>query len=329
MTPEQRLALAEDQDAEALEFELEAEKAVTGAYVAAAATAVAGMLAAGAALQAGQIGVSVLRDILHRLIGTQRARPPMAPALTVWVFDGITLGRAQGFQAAGKKWRPLDGASIPDPDLRSAPADMDRTTQAILDEADRLADDLDLAEESNVLTVASKVTSSGKQAEGATRWAANRAINAGISDAARRMGMDLLWAAERNACLKCLAYSGLTVKPGEVFPVGLTLGTGKSTLGGIPYPPLHRYCRCRVRPYAGPDATQKGTDEASGLQREANRTVARGWSDYASQPERLRAVDLLLKRGFMLPKTVLARAERDLRRGTFSQRQRPRTTLSA
>lgn len=321
--------LEETQDAEALAYELAAEEAVTGQYVAAATVAVSAMLASGAALAAGTITVDVLREVFHRLIQGMRSRPPMAPALTLEVHRGITLGRAQGFEAMRRRWLPPDGASIPDPDLRDAPAALDRQTQLILDEADRLADLLDLAEEANQLTVSSKVTSSGKQAQGSTRWAANRAVNAGISDAARRHGMRLLWRAERNACLKCFAYSGLAVSPGADFPVGLTFGTGRSTLGGVPYPPLHRYCRCRVDPYAGPDATPGGADEASGLVREANRSVARGWSDFASLPERLRAVDLLFARGAKLPKTVLQRAAADRRRGSFSQRHRPRTNLNA
>ena len=57
--------------------------------------------------------------------------------------------------------------------------------------------------------------------------------------------------------------------------------------------------------------------------------MARGWSDYASLPERLRAVDLLFQRGALLPKTVLQRAAADRRRGSFSQRHRPRTNLNA
>lgn len=321
-------SLADQQDQEALAYELAAEKAVTQGYVAAASVAVAGILAVGSGLTLGLLTVGVARDAVHRLIGT--LVPNMRPELTRQGRKGLTLGRAQGFQAMGirPKWKAVRDVP-PGPELVRVVAGIDQATQAILDEADRLADLLDLAEESNVLTVASKVTKSGKNAEGTTRWVANNAVNQGISDAAATSGHRLLWAAERNACLKCLAYSGLVVSPGELFPVGLTLGTGRSTLGGIPYPPLHRYCRCRVRPYAGPDASPFGEDEASGLKREADRTVARGWSDYASLPERLRAVDLLLARGAALPKTVLARAARDARRGSFSQRHRPRTNLNA
>lgn len=322
----QPATLADQQDQEALAYELAAEKAVTGAYTTELAAIVASILAASALVAAGLITGQAVTSLVHRLL--RPVRPAMRVPLEREVEKGIRLGQAQGWALISRKPQPrIQGTT--DPELVDAVDGIDRNARAVLDEADRLADLLDLAEESNVLTVTSKVTSSGKGAEGTTRWSANRAVNQGIADAAARAGMRLLWAAERNACLKCLAYSGLAVAVGKDFPVGLTLGTGKSTLGGVPYPPLHRYCRCRVRPYAGPDATQKGADEASGLQREAMRTVARGWSDYASLPERLRAVDLLLKRGFQLPKSVLARADRDRKRGSFSQRHRPRTTLNA
>lgn len=315
--------LAEAQDAEALAYELEAEEVVTGGYAATVAASVASILAGSAAVVAGQLTVDLLQDLVHQLVS--RITPSMGDALGEQIVKGVVLGRNQGWELLRRRPRPLPQEL--DQELWNAIENIDPAAQAILDEADRLADALDLAEEDNVIQVTAKLTSSTKNTQGQTRWATNRAVNQGISDTAKASGVRLLWASERNACLKCLAYSGLAVTPPGVFPAGLTLGTGKSTLGAIPYPPLHRYCRCRVRPYAGPDATEKGTDEASGLQREAMRTVARGWSDYASQPERLRAVDLLLQRGFQLPKTVLARAARDLKRGRFNQRHKPLTTL--
>lgn len=316
--------LAEAQDQQALAYELEAEEAATAEFVAALTAAVATILAAAALVAAGTIAVSVLQEVIHRTLGS--IHPSMRGTLALAVRRGISLGREQG-----AAWVDVEVPFTPEVDatLVDAVNRIDPDAQAVLDEALRLADTLDLTQEDNVLTVTAKATSAGKGAQGQTRWASVRAVNQGISDAARAAGVRLLWRAERNACLKCLAYSGLTVDPPGLFPVGLTLGTGRSTLGGVPYPPLHRWCRCRVVPYGGPDATELGADEASGLQREAMRTVARGWSDYASQPERLRAADLLLQRGFRLPKTVLARAARDVARGSFSQRHRPRTTLNA
>lgn len=318
--------LDETQDAEALAYELAAEEEVTGGYVAELAAVVAALLAASALVQGGLLLPRAVVELAHRLLTP--IRPAMRLPLESQVEKGIRLGQDQGWAWVSRKPRPRIPGST-DAALVEAVDGVDRAARAVLDEALRLADLLDLGQEANVVTVAGKVTSSGKGAEGTTRWATNRAVNQGIADAARVAGLRLLWSAERNGCLKCQAYAGLAVATGEVFPVGLTLGTSPTTLGGVPYPPLHRYCRCRVVPYSGPDATELGEDTASGLRREAMRTVARGWSDYASRPERLRAVDKLLLSGFLLPKTVLARAARDRKRGTFSQRHKPLTNLNA
>lgn len=320
------MTLDQEQDAEALAYELAAEQEVTGGYVAELASVVAALLAASALVQGGLLLPQAVTALAHRLLAP--IRPAMRLPLERQVEKGIRLGRSQGWAWVSRRPQPRIPGSV-DSALLAAVEHVDTAARGILDEAELLADILDMGQESNVATVAGKVTSSGKGAEGTTRWATNRAVNSGISDAARAGGLRLLWSAERNGCLKCQAYAGLAVEPPAVFPVGLTLGTGTSTLGGVPYPPLHRYCRCRVIPYSGPDATELGADVASGFRREAMRTVARGWSDYASQPERLRAVDRLLASGFRLPKTVLARAARDRRRGSFSQRHRPLTNLNA
>lgn len=52
----------------------------------------------------------------------------------------------------------------------------------------------------------------------------NRAGNAGstaVADAAR---LPTVWVAETNACVTCLAYSGVVAKPGKAFPAGRTYG---------------------------------------------------------------------------------------------------------
>jgi hypothetical protein len=56
------------------------------------------------------------------------------------------------------------------------------------------------------------------------------------------------------------------------------------------------------------------------LKREAQRSVARGFSGYDSKPARLRAADRLLRHPTLLPKTVVERARRDVKRGAFSNR---------
>lgn len=135
----------------------------------------------------------------------------------------------------------------------------------------------------------------------------------------------VVWIAERAACLTCLALSGQVANPsiGEWFDEDATFDKrpmevwppGSSLMG----PPRHPHCRCRLRIIA---ATNTMLPDA--LAREARRTVARGWSDFASHPARLSAADRLLAAGARLPVSVQSRAAQDVARGVFSDRHRPR-----
>lgn len=138
-------------------------------------------------------------------------------------------------------------------------------------------------------------------------------------------GLRVVWVAERNACLTCLALSGQVADPNAgggfnefasfsphgappVWPPGMPLTS----------PPRHPHCRCRLR-----IITVDNTAVPDALRREAQRSVARGWSDYDSRRARLTAADRLVSRANRLPKTVNERARRDVRRGSFSRRHRP------
>jgi len=138
--------------------------------------------------------------------------------------------------------------------------------------------------------------------------------------AAQELGLSLVWVAERNACLNCLAYSGRVIAPGQLFPAGLTYGDHPlKPYGPLAGPPLHPNCRCQL------DATSLAPGELDiGLAREAARSVARGLTDHASTPARFRAVDRLVSRtpgipdgAALLPRSVLDRARRNLRDQEF------------
>lgn len=143
-------------------------------------------------------------------------------------------------------------------------------------------------------------------------------------------GLRVVWQAERDACLRCLALSGDVVDPnvGEGFDEYKTFGKpGSAPLPwppGMPFmgPPAHPNCRCRLRIIAA-DNTQ--VPEA--LKREAERTVARGWSNHASRVSRLDAANRLVHHANRLPRTVNERAARDVGRGSFSTRHFSRTDL--
>ena len=139
-------------------------------------------------------------------------------------------------------------------------------------------------------------------------------------------GMRVVWWSERTACKVCLALSGQVADPntGLGFDEFATFGKPGSAPDvwppGMPLmaPPRHPACRCRIRIIAA-----SNTMLPAALRREAERTVARGWSDYASKAKRLSAADRLLAHS-VLPKTVKARARADVEAGTFSTRHRPK-----
>lgn len=143
-------------------------------------------------------------------------------------------------------------------------------------------------------------------------------------------GLRVVWVAERDACLVCLALSGHVIDPntGAGFDEEATFGKPGSAPSvwplGMPLmsPPRHPNCRCRLRVIS---ATQ--TMVPAALRREAERTVARGWSNHASRVSRLSAADRLVAAPNRLPMTVNERARRDVGRGEFSTRHRPRTSL--
>lgn len=154
-----------------------------------------------------------------------------------------------------------------------------------------------------------------RRLEGVAATAVNQAASAGVDAAARQLGADgIMWVAERDGCLTCQALSGHIVAVGKPFPQ-------KATFGDRPLrwrkfngrPPRHPHCRCRARPVWG-----DGQGAAAALQREARRSVVRGFSmPSESQAARLRAADRLLRRGSGLPKTVEAYGREAVRRGRF------------
>lgn len=321
-TPEQQELL----DAESLAYELAAEEAVTApleGQVTAANIAItvlfSSLLVAGGGVLTVQ-AVAQLRAFIAQVLGA--IVPDMTTALTNWATTGMRLGVAQAFEQTPGPDMPV---TVTDPAILDVIRSIDPRAQQQLDRAVSLSRSLPMTRQVDVDMVTTTAYRSVNQAQSDTRWAANRSVNAGTAEVASQDGANLLWVAERDACLHCLAYSGFVVVPGEVFPANLTFATKPLSLDAVPYPPRHPNCRCRVNVWYGPAGEPEGmtSRQAPGaLAREARRSVLRGWSDYASLPERLRAADLLLMRGADLPKTVAARARRDVKRGKFSERHK-------
>jgi len=135
---------------------------------------------------------------------------------------------------------------------------------------------------------------------------------------ARRLGGDwqVIWIAERDACVRCLAYAGMHVGPDALFPGGKTFGpawasiTGQEDFNG-PGLGMHPHCRCELRVIhktAAPAA-------AEALEREARRSVAKGWSLPSESPGvRVDAAKRLVGQGARLPKSVVDETRRRLKK---------------
>ena len=145
----------------------------------------------------------------------------------------------------------------------------------------------------------------------------SHAGNEGVTAIADEEGMPTVWVAETNACVHCLAYSGVVVKPGGSFPGGLTYGRKSYYPTKIKTPPRHPRCRCTVELLVN-------QEYADALRREADRSVLRGFSlESESMGVRIDAADRLVKKGVDAPKSVIAYSRKSIKEGKFPTRDRP------
>lgn len=145
----------------------------------------------------------------------------------------------------------------------------------------------------------------------------NQAGNEGATAIADAAGLATVWVAETDACVHCLAYSGVVAASGEAFPGGLTYGAKVYHPTAIVTPPRHPHCRCTVEPLVS-------ESYAMALRREADRSVLRGFSlSSESMGVRIDAADRLIKSGVNAPESVIAYARRSVKAGRFPTRGRP------
>jgi hypothetical protein len=276
------------------EFEEQVEEAVTAEFVTALGVAGVAVLTAWLNAQAAGLGFAAVRE------------------LAVQLFSGIRPDMRR--RLAEVLQRPGAPLIIRDDALSTVVAQIDRRAQQQLDRATRLARraPMDTLQQASVVVAAAR--KAGTRARADTRWAATRAVSLDVAVRADQAGAEIIWVPERNACLSCLAYAGFHVKPGELFPAGLTYGKTPANRQAVPFPPLHPNCRCRIEGWFGEESY------AEALKREAQRNVARGFSEFASTPAKVEAARKLITRRTRLPKTVRARAARDVQAGAFSSR---------
>lgn len=222
--------------------------------------------------------------------------------------------------------------------------------QSVADTAARVQiayDQLEISGFSDLATAVSRAATVANPVKQAAAWTVNRASSDGMAAVAARSGAHLLWVAERDACVVCLALSGHLSDPstGETFDEDATFGKPGSApaiwpLGDpLTRPPRHPFCRCHMELWFGPFSTPfgpqdnalyrrpdiaAGVDLPAALRREAKRSVLRGWSlPSESQAVRLSAADRLLQRGAGMPKSVEDRAVRAVRNRRFTDRSVP------
>jgi len=64
-------------------------------------------------------------------------------------------------------------------------------------------------------------------------------------------GVRLVWVAEPDACPACRAYAGHHIRPGGLFPGGLSLAPQRTVFTApVPGPPRHPHCRCALIPWS-------------------------------------------------------------------------------
>lgn len=272
-------------------------------------------------------GVGVIRlmaDLAHSLL----TLPPIpTQRLTAAAEDAYRVGARQAYLEAGHHPRPVElpvGSGI-DEVVANAAAEVDNagTRAAVIARA------TSRGTPATVGRIVSVATQGANAVERTVRTLVNEQANAAARDVATDIGARLLWIAERDACVVCLALSGHVVDAGTEFDKSLTFGSQPldwTPPGGLLGPPRHFRCRCRTSPWFGDELAPDSLPMV--LRREAERSVMHGWG-LSSEPDSIRqqAASRLLTRivsqhgiapsGWKVPKSVEKSTEKRLRRGTF------------
>lgn len=304
----EQIRQAEDQAVAATAAGLQAQvAAVLSAALAAHAVATA---ASGAQALTGAT-TAVVRAALLRRVQQLAGHNP-----TVALTRAATLAYRAGAVTAGAPRPPRGG--LP-PRINAAISAATDRAAGLLHDATGQIRHLPLATPQDVTAAVATTGRAVNALEQATRWVVEAAAADGAQAVADAAGDGRVWVAERDACLTCLAYSGVVAPAGEPFPGGLTFGDRAYRTLPILNPPAHPHCRCRVKPWAGLEGPGPGLPEV--LRREAQRAVLRGTAD-AYRPARLRAAQRLLDSGqqLLVPRSV--RRVPELARGNPVARRR-------
>ena len=225
--------------------------------------------------------------------------------------------RVVGTAIASSAWRLITGrrpitrrAGAASQAPPSSASTFDQQLEAIIALAEQaMANNPDLAEP--IYTRANVSTQNLSRAE------VNRTAAIAAELSAYQLGAEgIVWVSERDACVHCIGLAGEVARFGEPFTSFSPYAEKQLAWPGYNgRPPRHPNCRCRIIPWDG------GTETPEALKREAERSVARGWSlPTESNAARLRALDKLLQSPTLrLPPSVVRRARRALQDRNFPQ----------
>jgi hypothetical protein len=249
------------------------------------------------------------------------AVPALEAAGRQGALDGWNLGGRRAITAAETALR-VDPNTLGDADLRllTPPAHLtDPFTglDAILADAKTRAVAL-LRSGADAETASAPLFQAATTARSRIVTQVNAASNAAAVEVGDATRSPMVWEAERDACVYCLALAGeVAEKAGDHFPLADLYAPTPASMTTTSAPPLHPHCRCRL-------AILVDQSYADALKREAQRSILRGHSlPSESQAVRVRAAERLLAADPVAPKTVKAFAAAAVKRGHFPTREVP------
>lgn len=275
-------------------------------------------------------------SVLRRLLATIRAAirrllAPLGPraqeALTDALAEAVLLGARQhaAFVSEATDRRTRTVRARPSRTLRQRTAAL---ADAVAERRDRALAALRPASArrwSGVQTGIGIARSALSAVRGHITTIVGEAVNEGAQAGIDHAGAKKVWISERDACVTCAAYAGLTVAADAKFPAGLSWDPNQRGRGDeLASPPKHPNCRCRVTAWRDDWDAEGVPSFPDSLRREARRSIARGWSlPTESGAARIRAARELLRTGAGLPKSVEEFALLAVRAGRFADRTFP------
>lgn len=212
-----------------------------------------------------------------------------------------------------------------------AEALIENTPKATIEHLDRAGTLIEQAQTGEQLQAAvAEADRATKTAGTGAQYLTNHVANDVPRQLAVRLGEQLLWIAERDACVVCLALAGHLSDPNEGVTFDEEATFGPYTPPSIwPYgmpllrPPRHPHCRCQVCIWLGSAPGQP--DLPSRLRHEAKRSILKGWSQPSeSNRVRLKAAQKLLDTGGGgLPRSVQEESRRAVHAGKFTSHSVP------